>query len=93
MEHETVLGRKKFSFDPEAITDPMSFIRNESEHVMAIPAGKTTTDSDDQVFYDLAISGRADYLITGIIAHFPEEDWILPPRRFIEIVRERPRDT
>lgn len=89
-EYGTVLGRNKFGFDSEAIADLMSFIRHESEHVVTTPAAKTTADPDDQVFYDIAITGRADYLITGNTAHFPDEGWILTPRRFIEVVRQKP---
>ncbi|MDA3951261.1 MAG: putative toxin-antitoxin system toxin component, PIN family [Spirochaeta sp.] len=88
-EYETVLGRSKFGFDPEAIADFMSFIRHESEHIVTTPAAKTTTDPDDQVFYDIAITGHAEYLITGNIAHFPDEKWIMTPRQFVEIVREK----
>lgn len=88
-EYETVLGRSKFGFDPEAIADFMSFIRHESEHIVTTPAAKTTTDPDDQVFYDIAITGHADYLITGNPAHFPDEKWIMAPRQFVEIVREK----
>lgn len=88
-EYETVLGRNKFGFDPEAVADLMSFIRHESEHVVTTPAAKTTVDPDDQVFYDISITGHADYLITGNTAHFPDEEWILTPRRFIEVVRQK----
>jgi putative PIN family toxin of toxin-antitoxin system len=86
-EYETVLNRKKFRFDPGAIADLLSFIRHESEHIVANPAAKTTGDPDDQVFYDISVSGHADYLVTGNTAHFPEENWIVTPRQFIEIVR------
>lgn len=86
-EYETVLGRSKFGFDPEAIANLMSFIRHESEHIVATPAAKTTTDPDDQVFYDIAITGHAEYLITGNTAHFPDGKWIVTPRQFVEIIR------
>lgn len=89
-EYETVLGREKFGFDPDAIAALMSFIRHESEHVVTTPAAKSTADPDDQAFYDIAITGHADYLITGNTVHFPDEEWILTPRRFIEVVRQQP---
>jgi putative PIN family toxin of toxin-antitoxin system len=90
-EYETVLARAKFGFDPDAIAGLMSFIRHESEHVVTTPAAKVTVDPDDQVFYDIAIAGHADYLITGNTAHFPDEEWVLTPRRFIEAVRQTPK--
>ena len=37
------------------------------------------------MFLEVAISGKANYLITGNIVHFPKEKFIVTPREFIEI--------
>ena len=86
-EYEMVLHRKKFGFDPDAIGDLLTFLRYESERVVATPSAKTTSDPGDQKFYDIAVSGEATYLITGNQAHFPVEAWIVTPREFVDRYR------
>ena len=86
-EYEAVLHRKKFGFDPDAVDDVLAFLRFESEHVVATPSAKTTSDPGDQKFYDIAIFGDAAYLITGNQAHFPVEKWIVTPREFVDRYR------
>ena len=86
-EYEAVLHRKKFGFDPDAVGDVLAFLRFESEHVVATPSTKTTSDPGDQKFYDIAVSGDAAYLITGNRAHFPVEERIVTPREFVDRYR------
>jgi predicted nucleic acid-binding protein len=41
------------------------------------------TDETDKKFYEVYKSGRAQYLITGNIKHFPKEDNIIIPKDFL----------
>jgi len=41
-------------------------------------------DESDRIFYDTAKAVNA-YLITGNLKHYPEESYIIPPAKFIEI--------
>ena len=83
-EYKKVLNRKKFKFEKEIIDALLDFIKNESLFIVANPISKHFTDESDKMFLEVALSGNAEYLITGNSAHFPKDKFILTPREFIE---------
>jgi predicted nucleic acid-binding protein len=41
--------------------------------VASVPLSVSLPDPDDEAFLEIAISGAADYLVTGNGAHFPSQ--------------------
>jgi predicted nucleic acid-binding protein len=60
-----------------------------------MPLSSSLPDSDDEPFLEVALSQKAEYLVTGNIRHFPETKrsgiLVILPARFIEIYRSQSR--
>jgi predicted nucleic acid-binding protein len=51
------------------------------------------TDPDDDKVIECALAGRADFIVTGNIRHFPtqfQDILVVSPRKFIEILASVP---
>ena len=83
-EYRVVLSRKKFDFSLEIIEPLLDYIKYEGEFIAAEPLKTHFLDEDDKMFLEVALSGKAEYLITGNIKHFPAESYIVTPKVFIE---------
>ena len=83
-EYATVLSRRKFGFEKEIIEPLIDFIKHEGRFITANPLRIRFEDEDDKMFLEVAKSGDAKYLITGNIIHFPNEQFIVTPKEFIE---------
>jgi putative PIN family toxin of toxin-antitoxin system len=86
VEYIDVLNRDKFKINRETIKVVLGFITNYGEYILSTPQNVKFDDEGDKIFYDLYKSGKANFLITGNIKHFPKENNILTPREFIEII-------
>ena len=86
-EYREVLLRPKFHFPIDYIQSLLEFLEYESTYIIAGPSSALVPDSDDIPFYEVAISGRADYLVTGNDKHFPPEQLIVSPREFVDVLR------
>ena len=84
-EYEEVLGRKKFGFEKSVVAPLLDYIRNEGEYIAAEPTNKTFADSDDKMFYEVAKTARAKYLVTGNKGHYPKEGIVKNPKEFIDL--------
>jgi len=86
-EYEEVLSRQKFSFEKTRIDNLIEFITHYGIPVCAIPLSNHLPDPDDEPFLEVAISGKAECLITGNVAHYPmksrRKTRVLTPRRFL----------
>jgi putative PIN family toxin of toxin-antitoxin system len=83
-EYRNVLKREKFGFSDDLINPLIEFIRSEGISVISEPAALKFTDEDDKKFYEIAITGKADYLITGNKNHFPNKKFIVNPMEFLK---------
>ncbi len=83
-EYREVLSRKKFNFSHEMIEPLINFIKYEGEFIASEPLKTHFSDEDDKMFLEVAVSGNAEYLITGSTKHFPAENNIVTPKIFIE---------
>ncbi len=88
-EYSDVLKRPKFGFKHEWIITLLDFISHESDFIAAEPTALKFPDEDDKMFYEVAISGNADNLVTGNIKHFPETKIVVTPREFIELYQKQ----
>ncbi len=85
-EYREVLSRKKFNFSFEMIEPLIDFIKYEGEFIASEPLRAHFADEDDKMFLEVALSGNAEYLITGNTKHFPPENFIVTPKIFIEMI-------
>ena len=86
-EYVDVLSRKEFGFNKEIINSMMDYFKAEGELVNALRISREFIDESDKKFYEVHKSGGSRYLITGNKKHFPQEDTIITPREFIEVLR------
>ena len=84
-EYLDVLYRERFDFDAELIEALIDFIRIEGEFVVSDPIMDYMQDESDKKFLEVAISGKAEYLITGNKRHFPQYKLIANPAEFLKL--------
>ena len=87
-EYSEVLRRDKFGFNKESIDILIDYFKNVGEYISAEPTNKKFDDENDRVFYEVMITGEAKYLVSGNLVHYPKNNKILDPRRFITIYEE-----
>jgi len=85
-EYRDVLG--KFAFDRELVEELLHFLEAAGSPVLAAPLKLALPDPADQMFVEVAVSGHADFLVTGNLKHFPkgarQSTEVLSPRDFID---------
>ena len=72
-EYEEVLKRPKFGLPGRLVGDIVAFVENFGHVTAGSPLKKRLPDVDDESFLEVAIAGKADFLITGNIAHYPAQ--------------------
>lgn len=70
-EYHDVLRRPKFRFEHDKVAALMDYIEYRGQIVAASPLPHSLPDPDDEPFLEIALSGDAEYLITGNHAHYP----------------------
>ncbi|MDZ7792602.1 MAG: putative toxin-antitoxin system toxin component, PIN family [Spirochaetia bacterium] len=83
-EYKRVLLRPRFGFSVEIVGPLLDYLESEGEFVAADYSGRQFEDDEDKKFYEVAVTGGADYLVTGNIRHFPNESLIITPKDFTE---------
>jgi putative PIN family toxin of toxin-antitoxin system len=90
-EYEGVMGRDKFSkkISQEQVKSFISLIKNLGINFLP-PASEIPklVDETDRIFYDTA-KNTASILITGNIKHYPNEDFILTPAKFLTLIFQK----
>ena len=90
-EYQQVLTRPKFPFAPSRVEALLTQVEADGELITAPPLVKPLPDSDDEAFLAVAISGRARFLVTGNLRHFPaayrQGVSVISPRAFVESYR------
>ena len=94
IEYEEVLNRKKFLFiDKDRRKVVLNFIKNNGYLISDIPTGIKLPDSDDEKFINAALSGQAQYIITGNMKHYPEIKYnakrVLLPADFLKEIKKK----
>lgn len=91
-EYRDVLTRTKFSFDRELVEELIGFLEAAGSPTLAPPLAVTPPDPWDQMFIEVAVSSRADFLVTGNLKHFPETARagirVVSPRAFLDLLLE-----
>jgi uncharacterized protein len=96
-EYREVLCRPKFKFKKEHINILLDFIKAYGQVVSSFPLKNRLPDPDDEPFLEVAVTGKARFLITGNMAHYPlsarEGIRICSPSEFIELIRKQNLNT
>jgi uncharacterized protein len=92
-EYREVLQRPKFQFPDDYIETLLEFMEFEGVYVVAGPSSATLPDSDDLPFYEVAVAGGADYLVTENDRHFPVDRMVVSPRAFLDTLSENDERT
>lgn len=91
-EYRDVLTRTKFSFDPGLVGELIDFLEAGGSPTLADPLAVTLPDPWDQMFIEVAVSSKADFLVTGNLKHLPEtaraDARVVLPRAFLELLLE-----
>ncbi|MCK5491745.1 MAG: putative toxin-antitoxin system toxin component, PIN family [Candidatus Omnitrophica bacterium] len=92
-EYQNVLLREKFSFDQAQVEDLLEQIKVCGNVTVGKPLVKRLSDPDDEPFLEAALGGKAQYLVTGNLKHYPikkrEGIQVVSPAEFLEIYRKK----
>ena len=89
-EYRDLLSREEFVFDRDLVDELLSFLEATGSPVLASPLSLTLPDPAAQMFVEVAVSGEADFLVTGNLRHFPKAARhsvaVVSPREFIALL-------
>ena len=71
LEYEEVVTRPKFNFDKNNALVICDFLRNQCLEIFPLPIAVQLPDKYDAPFIETAVTGTADFIITGNKKHFP----------------------
>ena len=83
-EYQEVLQRPRLSLPADNAETVLAAIWHYGEKITPVPSTNVMIDEDDRIFYDTAKSAGA-YLITGNTKHYPQEPFIVTPKKFLEL--------
>jgi len=90
LEYEEVVIRPKFNFNKEHALVICEFLRNQCIKIFPFPIAIHLPDKYDAPFIETAISGNADFIITGNKKHFPAKSCkgikIVNPTEFLKFL-------
>lgn len=71
-EYREVLRRPRVGFAADDVAALLELLEAEGEAILAAPLDSALPDPDDAPFLEVAITGRAETLVTGNVRHFRE---------------------
>lgn len=93
-EYHAVLFRPEFSFPRDRVADLLEFLWRYGEQLQAVALSLRLPDPDDAMFIEVAVTARADALVSGNVRHFPPAQRhsvrVLTPRAFLDLWTNRP---
>ena len=84
-EYDDVLHRLKFDFSDERIQAVVDLVKT-GLLLEPTESGELFPDSDDRVFYEVALSKDGAYMVTGNLRHFPKTPIVVTPAQMMKIV-------
>ncbi len=91
-EYAEVLARPRFALAPADVAEILRQLEADGERVAASASIAPLPDADDLPFLEVALSGKADALVTGNVRHFPEGlgVTVLSPRALLQRLEAEP---
>lgn len=86
-EYNDVLHRQKFGFSENSIMSVMELIQT-GIHLTPTNSEEIFIDEDDRVFYEVALTQKDGYVVTGNIKHFPKSPIVVTPAEMMKIIQE-----
>jgi uncharacterized protein len=92
-EYREVLLREKFGFEENDVDIVLEYIERECLRITAVVTDEQLPDKDDIPFLEVALSGKADALVTGNKRHFKGKSAkglkIESPEEFLKLFRKK----
>src|SRR5277367_6726727 len=92
-EYKKVLPRARLKLDPKQIDRLILLLRSTATFVNPRKGVRIAGDPDDNKVIECALAGRADFVVTGNIRHFPaqfQDIRIITPRDFLVVLASTP---
>ena len=86
-EYEDVLRREKFNFSDDRINAVLEMVKM-GLCLEPSSSGEMFPDTDDAVFYEVALSREGSFLVTGNQRHFPKSPIVVTPAEMLQLVRK-----
>ena len=86
-EYDDVLHRAKFDFSDERINAVLEMVKM-GLCLEPTPSGEMFPDTDDAVFYEVALSKEGSFLVTGNQRHFPKSPIVVTPAEMLWLVQK-----
>ena len=88
-EYVEVLHRDKFNFSDERVQALVDLVKS-GIHLNRTESSEAFPDSEDRVFYEVALSQDGSYVVTGNLRHFPKSPIVVSPAQMLRIVEGVP---
>lgn len=85
-EYSEVLNRKKFRFSKERVKMVLELIIDFGLTSFRAPYPEPMPDEKDRVFYEVSLSNKDSFLVTGNSKHFPHTIKVVTPAEMIAIL-------
>lgn len=85
-EYSEVLHRSKFRFNKMRINIIIDYIKEYGIHCDRTPYTGHMPDEKDRPFYEVSLSMKSSFLITGNSKHFPVTPKVMTPAGFIALM-------
>lgn len=93
VEYRQVLLRPAFPFTEFQVDSLLDQLEADGDLVAALPLVERLPDLEDEVFLEVALSGDAQFLVTGNLKHYPEQNRqgvrVVSPKEFLDLFRTR----
>ena len=87
-EYDEVLHRDKFKLREKDISNMIGMILERGIPSNRIASSCPFVDSNDAVFYEVALSKDGAYLVTGNTRHFPTKPLVVTPAEMLQIMKD-----
>ena len=85
-EYQEVLHRPKFKLLPGVADTLIAYIMENGIEVPRSAFPIPMPDEDDRVFYEISLSTKDSFLVTGNLKHYPQTPNVVSPTEFLEKV-------
>ena len=87
-EYAEVLARAEFNFNTDAVEGILNIIKGNGLFAERTPTNDPVIDPKDVAFYEVALSKKDAYLVTGNLKHFPQKPIVVTPAEMVRILED-----